>query len=331
MTGRRQVIIRLQFLVNHYQEPPEIVRRLLESIAMQDAIIPNEDYNVLICNDGEERVLEAEFLNSFPFKIDYRIMPHRGVCATRNTLLDMATADYVMFCDADDCFSSPKGVSVLLRFADYGNVDAVSAPFDEEVKAKGSDKFVLRRIPKNLIWIHNKLFRRQFLLENDIRFPEEVKHAGDMTFVWHVFHASENTIHSPEGHYTWKYNEDSVTRKLPYAGTRFYGSEIRAYKVLTDKLISRGQEQLYQELIASLITTMYIRCKFIGWGLAPKEYVDDAKSMIKDYVQRYAQYYKSTSEDFRLQICNRIFTRKHTQEARITPCEILGWVDKVNE
>ena len=318
----------LQFLINHYNEPPDIVRRLLKSIAMQNGITPNKDYNVLICNDGEENVLETDFLNNFPFQIDYRIMPHRGVCATRNTLLDMATADYVIFCDADDEFSRAEGVSVLLSATNGGTADAVSAPFDEEIKV--GDAFTLRRIPKNMMWIHSKLFRRQFLLENDIRFPEEVEHAGDMTFVWQVFHMTDSIGQVNRCYYTWKWNESSLTRKLPYAGTRFYGSEVRAYAALTDKLIARQREDLYWKLIVSLITSMYIYQRFRGWGDAPQEYVDDAKAAIREYVQKYAQYYEDTSEDFRRDICNRTFAGKHLRCTDEEPHRIREWMETMN-
>ena len=55
-------------------------------------------------NDGTEVELSKDFLSSYPYRIDYYKAPHRGVSATRNTCLDYAEADYVIFCDADDMF-----------------------------------------------------------------------------------------------------------------------------------------------------------------------------------------------------------------------------------
>ena len=320
--------MKLQFLVNHYRESPEIVARLLDSIAMQNGIAPDADYNVLICNDGDDNVLDADFLNGFPFKVSYRIMPHRGVCATRNALLDMADADYVMFCDADDCFSRPEGAVVLLNATNGGKADAVSAPFDEEIKTDAG--FRLRRIPKNLMWIHSKLFRRQFLLDNDIRFPEEVAHAGDMTFVWQAFHMAENVGSVKRCYYTWKWNGDSLTRVLPYAGTRFYGSEIRAYAVLTDKLISSQREDLSQKLILSVINSTFLYCRFKQWGDAPQEYVDDAKAAIRDYVRKFAPYYETLEESERRRNYSRIISVRRLHGAEKEFQSITSWLGAIS-
>lgn len=321
--------MKLQFLVNHYKEPPETVARLLDSIAMQKDIDPVRDYNVLICNDGDDNVLDADFLNGFPFKIIYRIMPHRGVCATRNTLLDMADAEYVMFCDADDCFSRPEGADVLLDATNDGKADAVSAPFLEEIKV--DDRFRLRRIPKNLMWIHSKLFRRQFLIDNDIRFPEEVEHAGDMTFVWQAFHMARSVGSVKHCYYTWKWNGDSLTRVLPYAGARFYGSEIRAYAVLTDKLISCQREDLYQKLILSVVNSTFLYCRFQQWGAAPQEYVDDAKAAIREYVHKFAPYYESIEESVRRRNYSRIISVRRLHGAEKEFQSITSWMEAISE
>lgn len=320
--------MKLQFLINHYHESPEIVARLLDSIAMQNGIAPDADYNVLICNDGDDNVLDADFLNGFPFKVSYRILPHRGVCATRNALLDMADADYVMFCDADDCFSEPEGAGVLLDATNGGKADAVSAPFLKEVKI--GDRFRLHRIPKNLMWIHSKLFRRRFLLDNNIRFPEEVEHAGDMTFVWQAFHMAENVGDIKRCYYTWKWNGDSLTRVLPYAGARFYGSEIRAYAVLTDKLISCQREDLSQKLVMSVINSTFLYCRFKEWGAAPQEYVDDAKAAIREYARKFAPYYESLEETARYRNYSRIISVRRLRDADKEFQGITAWLEAIS-
>jgi len=48
--------------------------------------------------------LSEDLLNSYPFEVKYYKEEHHGVSATRNACLNHATADYVMFCDADDMF-----------------------------------------------------------------------------------------------------------------------------------------------------------------------------------------------------------------------------------
>jgi glycosyltransferase involved in cell wall biosynthesis len=52
-------------------------------------------------NDGGASISE-DFLKQFSIRIEHYQKEHSGVSATRNFALKKATAEYVMFCDADD-------------------------------------------------------------------------------------------------------------------------------------------------------------------------------------------------------------------------------------
>ena len=92
--------MKLQILVPQYKETDEVIKPLLDSIAIQQNV-PFDEIGVIICNDGSDVFLSNELLSSYPFCIKYYKELHRGVSATRNACLDYSSADYVMFCDAD--------------------------------------------------------------------------------------------------------------------------------------------------------------------------------------------------------------------------------------
>ena len=96
MRGVKQNM-KLQILVPQYKETDEIVKPLLDSIAIQQNV-DFDEIEVIICNDGTDVHLSQELLNGYPFEIKYHLEPHRGVSGTRNACLDYATAEYVMFC-----------------------------------------------------------------------------------------------------------------------------------------------------------------------------------------------------------------------------------------
>ena len=52
---------------------------------------------------------------SFPFEIKYIFNEHKGVSAARNRALDEASAEYVMFCDADDMFYNMCGLNLIFE------------------------------------------------------------------------------------------------------------------------------------------------------------------------------------------------------------------------
>ena len=101
--------MRLQILVPQYDETDEIIKPLLDSIAIQQNV-DFKDIGVIITNDGSDVKLSDDFLNSYPFKIEYYQNDHEGVSATRNYCLKKSKADYVMFCDADDMFYNACGL-----------------------------------------------------------------------------------------------------------------------------------------------------------------------------------------------------------------------------
>ncbi len=100
--------MKLQVLIPQYKETDEVIKPLLDSIALQQNI-PFDEVGVIICNDGSSVFLSDELLAGYPYEIQYYKEPHRGVSGTRNACLDHATADYVMFCDADDMFFNACG------------------------------------------------------------------------------------------------------------------------------------------------------------------------------------------------------------------------------
>ena len=122
--------MKLQILVPQYKETDDIIKPLLDSIALQQQVDFNE-IGVIICNDGTDVHLSREFLDSYPFTIEYYLCEHKGVSATRNACLDHAIAEYVMFCDADDMFCNVCGIWMLLREMSIG-FDSLVSLFIEE-------------------------------------------------------------------------------------------------------------------------------------------------------------------------------------------------------
>ena len=58
--------MKLQILIPQYEETDEIVKPLLDSIAIQQNIDFN-DIGVIIVNDGSDVHLSDDFLQSYPF------------------------------------------------------------------------------------------------------------------------------------------------------------------------------------------------------------------------------------------------------------------------
>ena len=155
--------MKLQILIPQYKEIDEIVKPLLDSIAVQQSVDMDE-IGVIICNDGSDVFLSEEFLQSYPYKIEYYKEPHRGVSATRNACLDHATADYVMFCDADDMFCNVCGLWIIFREMKDG-FDSIVSAFMEETRMPDTKEINYINHDMDSTFVHGKVHRRQYLVD----------------------------------------------------------------------------------------------------------------------------------------------------------------------
>ena len=120
----------------------------------------------------------------------------------RNVGIKNATCDYLMFLDPDDVFLA-DACSILYNCINKNHLDLVSGNYDinrdseilrnnwsmlnlndeECVSAKGiDDNFNFLKVTPS-VWA--KIFRKDFILENNIKFPEGVP-AQDLVFVSHA-------------------------------------------------------------------------------------------------------------------------------------------------
>lgn len=275
----------LQILVNHYKEDKSIVERFLYSLVMQRGV----DFSVIICSDGADE-LDTDFLSKFNLKIQYAYLPHSGVCHTRNVLLDKSDADYVMFADIDDCFHASDGLLSLVEAAEKTDADVIASPFITEVAYKY--EFIYNTYPRDTVRVHGKLFKRSYLIENDIRFPDELETSGDMMFTWLCFSLTKNIVWVKNNFYMWKHNPNSVTRGVEYESVYHYPRTIKCYMLLAEDLKRRQREDLFKHLILTLIPMFYLDKFDIMWMNAPKEYVEASDRAVVKCLDKYFGYYK---------------------------------------
>ena len=318
--------MRLQILVNHYREDQEIVNRFLQSVAGQTGVDHKTDYEVIIGSDGLDNQLDRTFLDGFPFNIRYFAMPHKGTRAMRNTLLDMADADYLMFPDIDDCFTGTDGFSVLLKAANEGNPDIVSVPFWAELKNDDGGGFHYVKYPNNCVWLEGNIFKREYLTANDIRF-DEIANYGELYFLWQAFHLTDNIRCLSDCFYTYKWNDKSVTREKPYFKIRNYGRVVESYSRLAQKLSETGRDDLRDELICETVSNAYVSSHSEYWADAPKEYVTTANAALAEYIREWRSVYEAVPERHRKNKYNETLLMKRTYGPPAGFKGIAAWME----
>lgn len=235
----------LDIIVPHYHEPESQIADLLKSIDMQQCV-NFDDIKVIIVNDGHDVSLSEGFLSGWKFKVDYFEKEHSGVSAARNYGLDRSTADYVMFCDADDMFCDVCGLWVILGRAALEvacgkpALELIWGPFimgprdmldnerpSKEFASRSPDAAMLKgyefqafdasqSLDYASTFVHGKAFLRKFLDRYEIRWPDGLDRNEDNCFCKLAVMLASNADTYTKPIYLWRLNERSVSHSPDY-------------------------------------------------------------------------------------------------------------------
>lgn len=284
----------LQILINRYKESEKLIYPLLQSINIQQGIDLKNDVEVVVCNDGSDKPLSDSFLSQFDYKMQVLSNPHRGVSFTRNTLLDYSTADYLMFCDADDMFMTVNALYVIQSIIKKAPFDVLVSEILNE--SNPSDIRINRysRIPRDTEFVHGKVFRREWLIQNGIRWKDEMVFSGD-TYFLHLGNAYPGKkIYYKDPFYMWKWNDNSICRGEQDHFQKSYHMRIKGDDYLIEDLIERGKQDAAKITFLRTIYDAYFMYNTKGW----KRLTDaqDKETCIRDFYNKHSYLMDGLSE-----------------------------------
>ena len=276
--------MKLQILIPQYKETDEIVKPLLDSIALQQNVDFNE-IGVIICNDGTDVFLSDELIHSYPYKVEYYREPHRGVSATRNACLDYATADYVCFCDADDMFYNACGLWIVFKEIEIG-FDSLISCFTEETRHPVTKEVIYTNHDMDSTFVHGKFHRRRYLLDKGIRFNDKLTIHEDSYFNILCQSLSQNVKYCTTPFYLWKWRDESVCRHDPKYILKTYNNMIDSNDTLIGTLRDKGVYDKADFYVAVMLLDAY-------YTMNKPEWIDQENQEYRQAVEkRFAEYYK---------------------------------------
>lgn len=320
--------MKLQLLIPQYKETNEIIKPLLDSIAIQQNIDFNE-IGVIITNDGTDTHLTSKFLNSYPFKIDYYLAEHKGVSATRNYCLDHATADYVMFCDADDMFYNACGLWIIFQEIENG-FDYLISLFIEETRWEGKVGYINREMDST--FVHGKVIRRGYLLEKGIRWNDNLTIHEDSYFNCLCKNLTQNVRYCAAPFYLWKWRDDSVCRNdLKYI-LKTYNNMLESSTALVNELNKRGHYQEAQFYAVSLVYDAYYLMNKKEWlDQENKEYRHNTELRFKKYYQDFKVMFDNLPYGNKLQIAQGVRNRYFQEGLLVESITFEQWIKHIEE
>jgi glycosyltransferase involved in cell wall biosynthesis len=245
---------------------------------------PDIEYIFIDDNTKDKSILKLNnIISLYPERFaSIKIIKHaqnKGVAASRQTALDAATCEYILFVDSDD-YIEPDMISLMYQKAVETSADIVFCPFYNEYQNKkskifnevySSDKIELIKIcfkAQPAFW--NKMIRRKIIVENDIRILPGINYGEDLSVVPQIIYHSKqfSLVQKPLYHYV-QYNTDSYTSKFTEKSLKDTLEVINILQAFFEKKTD------YQKYRIILFTLKAVRkAKILRSGRVEKQYVD---------------------------------------------------------
>ena len=280
-------------------------------------------FDVLLVNDKSdytyENVIEKykEHLDIKEFTLNENVGPGQA----RQEGIDKTNNKYIMFIDADDYLYSPYSIELLVNKIEDTNSDVVISNFIIERDNKREIK------EKNNIWLHGKIYKREFIENNKVRFNNTRKNEdnGFNRLLWLL---EDKIEYLDEITYVYQENPNSITRKnnREYKIIGLEGLAENMYWAYLEAKKRKVKDDLLKIHLLSTITASYY-----FYNELIKQY--DVSLILKWFKKIYNEYnrYVYTQEEIYryLKLNNNIL--ETTQELCISYKEYLNKLEEYND
>ena len=285
----------LDLIVTHYREPWSVGKPFFDMLALQRNI-NFDDVGVILVNDGEGNEIPEEYFAEYPFQVYQMSIPKGGVSKARNAGLDASAADWVMFCDFDDSFQTVFGLYLIFCGMSEDKYDLLRATFTEETVDRNGMMHLVGH-DNDSVFVHGKVMRRQFLVDNSLRFHEALTIHEDGFFNVLVYTLAkskgrETTISTPV--YVWKWNSNSVVRKDQSEDfvLETYDHLMKQRIALTNEFIKRDMPNEVFICVIKTVCDSYYDFQQHTWRTQKnKPKLNRAERWFAAYLKRFAGYY----------------------------------------
>ena len=265
----------------------ETIDITLESIKKQKLSIKFEVIIVNDCSDYNYKEFVDKYKKFYNIR-ELKTKVNSGPGVARQLGIDNSNSKYIVFIDSDDYFYKEDSLEKMYSKMTENNYDLLIANFIIKTGLIDKRKF------KDLSWLHGKMYKREFLEKNNIKFNSS-RANEDNGFNRLIIFMKPDAIFLDEFVYVYSnINQNSITRR-DNNSYDFYGIEGFCYNMewAIKEAIARGVNKTkFGNFSLDLLLSLYVYYfKFINkyevnkifeWGKYIKEMYDYNKKNISE-------------------------------------------------
>ena len=290
------------------------------------------DVGVILVNDGEDSALPDDLFKDYPYKVTQVTIPHGGVSRARNAGLDASKADWIIVCDFDDQICSTLGLQLVFSAINEDDKDMYWTRFLEEVPVDGAMK--LQPHNRDVIFIHGKVYRRQWLVDNNIRFHPGLTLHEDVYFN-HLAQAvaDESRVGGIEtGWYLWCHNPNSVGRTYGYKFLfETYDHLMKQRNEIIKEFKKRGLDSQAKIAVSKTVVDAYYDFQTSFWRTKDNvERFKENERWFCTFLKRYGVDYANSDTRAISKIAEGSREYHYRQGCFLMECETIGqWLKHI--
>lgn len=255
----------------------DTIAKTLHSIAMQSIAGETE---VILVNDADGAD-HADILSRFgDLHIKYVVRDiNGGAGAARNTGIRNAESDYLVFIDSDDQFVNPLSLEILHNRIVAEKADVLSSTFESEMRL--ANGVAIKQMKSMPTWTHGRIYRKQYLLDNNIFFDERLRINEDCLFHQLLFDGGAKVAEIPMVTLMWRDNPKSLTHESLYKNKCTFVEAVTYY---LEESAKRGldKEKVTLRVLQNLCT-IYFYYNIV---------LDDCPENKEDYLSACREWWK---------------------------------------
>lgn len=316
----------LTIVIPRFRETEREIFPLLSSISNQTGIDMRTLEVIIVTDGGGGSPLDENFLALFGFETkQLRLERNSGCGVARQAAIDIARGEYILCCDADDVLYSVTSLYSLLSEAKAVVPDLLISDFLEEVPGPDGRMSYLTHTPSGA-WMHGKLLRREFLLEHNIRFHDNLDIHEDSYYLCLASSLAKNMRYLAVPTYVWKYNPESITRRR---GGAYAYEQMPVYiKVIAMawEVVERLHPEQMMVKVVQFVHNMFFTLHRVDW-MERRELLDLAEQAFAEQIGPWMRYYREAGPVALAEIYNTERGRKFQGGVEVET--LAAWLDRL--